>query len=111
MPFLISNRSFFNCYYEIDGSEPGEYTFIISGWGNEFYQKKYAKLSGRDVVGVTNLNYFSIRPVRNHYGDVVGTHIFQVTSVNLNGSVPDMYKAKWAKDQARRITKMIEIIS
>jgi len=25
MPFVISNRSFFNCYYEIDGSEPGEY--------------------------------------------------------------------------------------
>jgi hypothetical protein len=44
------------------------------------------------------LNYFSIRPVKNHYGDIVGTHIFQVTSVNLNGSVPDMYKAKWAKD-------------
>ena len=41
MPFLITNRSFINCYYEIDGSEPGEYTFIISGLGNEFYEKRY----------------------------------------------------------------------
>ena len=76
MPFLITNRSFYNCYYEIDGSEPGEYIFIVSGWGNEFYQNKYAKMAGRDVIGITNLNYFSIKPFKNHYGDVIGTHIF-----------------------------------
>jgi hypothetical protein len=37
MPVLVFNRSFFNCYYQIDGSEPGEYTFMVSGWGNEYF--------------------------------------------------------------------------
>jgi len=45
MPMLVSNRSFFNCYYEIDGSEPGEYQFIVSGCGNEHLENKYARLS------------------------------------------------------------------
>ena len=35
MPIMISNRSFFNTYYHIDGCEPGEYQFIVSGLGNE----------------------------------------------------------------------------
>ena len=67
-------------------------------------------MSGRDVIRITNLNYFSIKPYKNHYGDVIGTHLFQVSSVNFNGSVQDMYKAKWAKDAARRTTKMIQIL-
>jgi hypothetical protein len=35
MPFLFSNRSFFNCYYQVEGDEPGERTFMISGLGNQ----------------------------------------------------------------------------
>lgn len=78
MPFLISNRSFFNCYYEIDGSEPGEYQFIVSGWGNEFLATKYAKMAGKNVIGTVNINYIGIRPYKNHYGEVVGTFVQQV---------------------------------
>jgi len=110
MPFLMRNRSFYNTYYEIDGSEPGEYTFIVSGWGNEPFQQKYKKISRKDVVGVINLNYYNIRPVRNHYGDIVGTHVQQVQSVNLNGSIPDMYKSKMARDSARRITRILDFL-
>lgn len=75
MPLLVSNRSFFNCYYEIDGSEPGEYQFMASGWGNEHLELKYAKIVGKDVVGTVNLNYISIKPVRNHFGEITGTKL------------------------------------
>ena len=110
MPFLISNRSFFNCYYEIDGSEPGEYQFIVSGWGNEFLEHKYAKLAGKNVIGTININYLGIRPYKNSYGEVVGTHIQQVQSINPNGSLPDMIKSKMAKRSAKSVLAMLEYL-
>lgn len=73
MPLLVCNRSFFNCYYEIDGCEPGEYQFIASGWGNEHLEHKYAKLVGKDVLGTVNINYIQIKPVRDHFGKITGT--------------------------------------
>lgn len=110
MPFLISNRSFFNCYYEIDGSEPGEYQFIVSGWGNDFLANKYAKLAGKNVIGTVNINYIGIRPYKNHYGDIVGTYVQQVQSINPNGSLPDMLKSKQAKQSAKNIRVMLEFL-
>lgn len=110
MPFLMYNRSFFNCYYEIEGSEPGEYIFVSSGWGNEQWAQRFKRVTKRDVVGTLNLNYYSIRPVKNHYGDVIGTQLQQVNSINLGGSIPDMFKSKMARDQARRITKMLDFL-
>jgi hypothetical protein len=48
---------------------------MVSGWGNEHYEQKYAKLSGKDVIATLNLNYIGIKPVRNHYGEITGTHL------------------------------------
>ena len=101
MPAFISNRSFFNTYYHIDGSEPGEYQFIVSGRGNEHFVKKHKSRIGRDVVGRVNLNYMGIKPIRNLHGDVIGTHIQQVQNINPNGSLPDWYKKKKAWKQGR----------
>lgn len=110
MPLFISNRSFFNCYYEIDGSEPGEYQFIASGWGNEFLAHKYAKLAGKDVIGTVNINYIGIRPYKNNYGDVIGTYVQQVSSINPNGSLPDILKSKMARKAAKTIGNMLDYL-
>lgn len=106
----MSNRTFFNCYYEIDGSEPGEYQFMASGWGNEKIEQKYARLAAKDVIGTVNINYIGIKPVRNHYGEVTGTHLTQVQSVNMNGSLPDMYQSKHARRSAKSIIKMLDFL-
>lgn len=75
MPFMINNRSFFNTYYHIDGSEPGEYQFIVSGMGNEKFAKKHARLAGRDVIGIININFIGVRPIRNADHEVIGTFV------------------------------------
>lgn len=75
MPVMISNRSFFNTYYHIDGCEPGEYQFIVSGIGNEEFVKKHSRIVGRDVVGVINLNFIGVRPIRNKDFEVTGTFV------------------------------------
>lgn len=48
---------------------------MVSGWGNEHLELKYAKLAGKDVIGTVNINYIGIKPVLNHYGEVTGTHV------------------------------------
>ena len=65
MPLLISNRSFFNTQYLIEGSEPGEYQFIVSGLGNDKYRKKHNKLIKSDVFGTFNMNYLGIKPLHD----------------------------------------------
>ena len=75
MPIMISNRSFFNTYYHIDGCEPGEYQFIVSGRGNERFAAKHAGVAGRDVIGQILINFISVRPIRNKDFDVVGTFV------------------------------------
>ena len=75
MPFMIYNRSFFNTYYNIEGCEPGEYQFIVSGVGNEEFAKKHAKKCGRDVVGVVLINFIGVRPIKNSSGDIIGTFL------------------------------------
>ena len=78
MPLMISNRSFFNTYYHIDGCEPGEYQFIVSGVGNEEFAKKHARVAGRDVIGRVDINFIGIRPIRNKDFEVIGTFVQQV---------------------------------
>ncbi len=78
MPWMLSNRSFFNTYYHIDGCEPGEYQFVISGHGNEEFVRKHAACAGKDVVGEMNINYIGIRPARNYRGEIYGTFLQQV---------------------------------
>ena len=75
---MINNRSFFNTYYHIDGAEPGEYQFMVSGKGNDEFEKKYKDRIRRDVLGRVNINYLGIKPIRDKHGDVIGTHIQQV---------------------------------
>lgn len=75
MPLLITNRSFFNTQYHIEGSEPGEYQFIVSGIGNDQYAKKHSKVCKSDVVGLFNMNYLGIKPIKDSYGDIVGTFV------------------------------------
>ena len=64
-----------------------------------------------DVVGVYNINYLGIRPLTDQYGDVVGTYVQQVQSINLNGSIPDFYKSKTAGKNAKSaLSKLIKHI-
>ena len=70
MPGLVRHRSFFNTYYHIDGSEPGEYQFIVSGLGNEDYAKKYERLVGMDVLGMMNIYYMGVYPLIDENGEV-----------------------------------------
>lgn len=72
---MISNRSFFNTYYHIDGSEPGEYQFMVSGVGNEEFAKKHSRIVGKDVIGTIHLNFIGVRPIRNSDYDVIGTFV------------------------------------
>lgn len=110
MPILMSNRSLFTTYYDIDGLQPGEYQFISSSWGNEAYQLKYSKLAGRDVIAQLNLNYIGIRPVKNAQNEITGTHVQQVQSVSMNGMIPDMYMTKHSKRSAMQIINMITFL-
>ena len=108
MPFMIANRSFFNTYYHIDGCEPGEYQFIVSGVGNEQFAKKHARLASRDVVGCIHLNFIGVRPIRNSDFEIVGSFVQQVQRVDLGGSIPNWYKKKQSARQAKDgILKMI----
>lgn len=75
MPFMINNRSFFNTYYHIDGCEPGEYQFIVSGLGNDRYVKKHHRIAGKDVIGTILINFIGISPIRNKDFEVVGTFV------------------------------------
>ena len=75
MPFMITNRSFFNTYYHIDGAEPGEYQFIVSGLGNEKFAIKHARVAKKDVIGRVDLNFIGVRPLRNKEFDIVGTSV------------------------------------
>ena len=72
---MIANRSFFNTYYHIDGEEPGEYQFIVSGKGNDKFAKKHGRTVGKDVKGKIDLNFIGVRPLRNKDYDIVGTFV------------------------------------
>lgn len=78
MPFLITNRAFFNTTYLIEGSEPGEFTYIVSSLGNRAFETKHADKVRSDVLGKINMNYLGIRPLKDPFGDVVGTQVQQV---------------------------------
>ena len=97
MPFMLSNRSFFNTYYHIDGCEPGEYQFIVSGHGNEKYAIKHAACAGKDVIGEMNINYIGIRPARNYKGEIYGTFLQQVQSINPHGLIMEWMKSRIAR--------------
>ena len=98
---MITNRSFFNTYYHIDGCEADEYQFIVSGLGNEEFVKKHARIAGKDVIGIININFISVRPIRNKDYEVIGTFVQQVQRVDLGGSIPNWYKKKQAARQAK----------
>ena len=109
---MVSNRSFFNTYYYIDGCEPGEFQFIVSGRGNEHFAEKHMRSAGRDVVGLMHLNMHNIKPIRNKDFEVIGTFVQQVQRVDLGGSIPDWYKKKkasrHAKDGILRLISFLE---
>ena len=75
MPFMINNRSFYNTYYHIDGCEPGEYQFIVSGVGNEKFAQRHSRIAGKDVVGIILINFIGVRPIRNNDYEIVGTFV------------------------------------
>ena len=50
---------------------------------------------------MVNLNYMGIKPIRNQHGDILGTHLQQVQSINPNGSLPEWYKKKKAVKQGK----------
>lgn len=93
---FVSDRSFFNCIYLIDGSEPGEFQFIMSGQGNEELTKKHGPMrAGKDVIGMLNLNYMRISPLYDEHGEeLVGSLLEQVVSMNPAGSMPEWLKVK-----------------
>lgn len=93
MPWMMSNRSFFNTYYHIDGCEPGEYQFIVSSYGNEEFVRKHAACAGKDVIGEMNINYIGIKPARNYRGEIYGTYLQQVQSINPAGMIMEWQKA------------------
>ena len=94
MPGLVRNRSFFNTYYHIEGSEPGEYEFIVSGRGNEEYEKEYERLVGADVLGMMHIYYLGVKPLVDDDGEIQGTVVQQVQRINPNGHIPGWWKRK-----------------
>ena len=76
MPFLLRNRSFFSCYYHIDGCEPGEYQFIVSSLGCEEMALKHEKMAGSDVLGNIRMVHIGVQPIRNKEdGTIIGSKI------------------------------------
>ena len=57
-----------------------------------------------------NLNYHSVRPVVNHYGDVVGSKLMQVISMNLGGQLLESQRSHFSKAHARRTAKMLDYL-
>lgn len=59
----------------MDGCEPGEYQFIVSGLGNEEFIKKHKRKAKKDVIGQIHLNYIGVRPIRDKDYTIVGTFV------------------------------------
>ena len=74
---------------------------MVSGKGNDEFEKKYKDRIRRDVLGRVNINYLGIKPIRDKHGDVIGTHIQQVQSIDPRGSLPDWIKKKKSIRQAK----------
>jgi len=57
-----------------------------------------------------NINYIGIRPARNYKGEIYGTFLQQVQSINPHGLIMEWMKSRIARKQATSILKMIEYL-
>jgi len=57
-----------------------------------------------------NINYIGVRPARNKKGEIIGTYVQQVQSINPAGMIMDWMKLHFARKQATNILKMIEYL-
>ena len=78
MPGVVINRSFFVTEYHIEGEEPGEYQFIMSGRGNEDYARRHENLTAKMIVAMMHINYIGIKPLIDDDGEVIGSIVSQV---------------------------------
>ena len=68
MPSVVISRSFFVTMYHIEGEEPGEYQFIMSGRGNEDYARRHENLTAKTIVAMMHINYIGIKPLIDDEG-------------------------------------------
>lgn len=95
-PFPLSNRVFLDFVYSQENEEDGSAFAISSSKGNERIPKDIVdklELEGK-VVGFNNIvgNYF--KPWKNEDGLFLGTEVFHLNNVNLEGMIPG-----WLVDQ------------
>ena len=57
-----------------------------------------------------NINYLGIRPARNYRGEIYGTFLQQVQSINPAGMIMEWMKSQIARKQAQSILKMIDYL-
>jgi hypothetical protein len=62
------------------------------------------------VIGEMNINYIGIRPARNYRGEIYGTFLQQVQSINPAGMIMEWMKTKIARKQSTNILKMIDYL-
>ena len=61
-PIVMSNRSIFGCFYEVNDPKDNSYTFIISMKGNEAIAEEYRHRWTNDVLGYVVINYSKFTP-------------------------------------------------
>ena len=92
---LVSNRSLIAEKYPIvDAGKDGIY-MVISSSNQEAMHKKHADRMGKDVIAEIIVNMWHWKPTE----DGKGTIIEHISSMNPNGSIPNMLIKQMAKKQ------------
>jgi hypothetical protein len=89
---LVYNRSLINTAYQTQVDDT--HYFITSSEGNESLVETYADQIGSDVIASLTINAIIMKPKLDSCGELCGTELIQVYSMNPNGSLPSMVTDK-----------------
>lgn len=56
------------------------------------------------------MNYYSVSPLKDYHGRVIGTNLQRIIWVNLNGSIPDYYVKRVSRKHQKHIFKQIDYL-
>ena len=78
---MVSNRSFYIAFYEED-LEDGSHLLVDTTKGNDHIAEANKQLTGKNVCGTVNVEYFKMTPFENGY------YFTKVTQAHAGGNLP-----------------------
>ena len=89
---MVWDRSLINTVYQTQVDDT--HYFITSSQGNEALVEKYKEKLGKDVIATLYINCVIMKPKMDSVGELCGTELIQVYSMNPNGSLPTVVTDK-----------------